>query len=190
LTFRNRGSIGVALNVYSYVKADKKRGAWFYALEKAAKADAPILITDEYDLVKDRGGKYEFAVHAPNGYLSEFRGDANDANQRLIADIIEVQTQANGTKVRFDFGAWPGVNGDLTMINAYTGDTVTIAAKTVSVSAATRDGWYDVAFVDKEDTGYLRRYAGHLENGAMSKTDPAIGIQYDVTKRIYDWAGV
>lgn len=188
LTFRNKGRIGVALNVYSYVKADEKRGAWFYALTKAAKTDAPVVVSDEYDLAK-RGGKYEFAVHAPNGYLSEFKGDANNANQKLIADIVDVQSADDATKVRFDFGKWPSVNGDLTMINAYTGESVTVAAQTTSVSAATRDGWYDVAFVDKAGTGYLRRYAGHLENGKLSKTDPAIGIRYDVTKRIYDWAG-
>ena len=34
LSFKNRGTIGVALNVYSYLKADKDRGAWFYALEE------------------------------------------------------------------------------------------------------------------------------------------------------------
>ncbi|PSH60380.1 phospholipase C, phosphocholine-specific [Phyllobacterium endophyticum] len=185
LTFRNRGSIGVALNVYSYVKADEGRGAWFYALTKAAKPDAPVALSDEYDLVKDRGGKYEFAVHAPNGYLSEF----HDANQRLIADIVDVRAEANATKVRFDFGAWPKGNSDLTMINAYTGDTVTVAAKTASISTATRDGWYDVAFIDKAGTNYLRRYAGHLENGVMSKTDPAIGTRYDAASRLYDWVG-
>jgi phospholipase C len=188
LTFRNRGSIGVALNAYSYVKEDEGRGAWFYALAKAAKPDAPVEVIDAYDLAR-RGGKYEFAVHAPNGYLSEFRGDANDANQRLIADIVDVRAEANATKVRFDFGAWPKDNGELTMINAYTGDTVTVAARTASISTATRDGWYDVAFIDKAGTNYLRRYAGHLENGVMSKTDPAIGTGYDAKRRLYDWVG-
>jgi phospholipase C len=184
LTFQNKGSIGVALNVYSYHAKDKDRGAWFYALTKAVKADAPVEVVDAYDLML-RGGTYEFAVHGPNGYLSELKGDANNANQKLIADIVEVKSDSDAAKVRFDFGKWPGANGGLTMINAYTGESVSIAAGTNSVTSATKDGWYDVAFIDKAGQGYLRRYAGHLENGKISKSDPAIGMTYDAKKRVY-----
>jgi phospholipase C len=184
LTFQNKGSIGVALNVYSYHATDKDRGAWFYALTKAGKDGQRVEVVDAYDL-KDRGGTYEFAVHGPNGYLSEFKGDANNANQKLIADIVEVKSDSDAAKVRFDFGPWPSANGGLTMINAYTGESVSIAAGTNSVTSATKDGWYDVAFIDKAGQGYLRRYAGHLENGKISKTDPAIGLRYDAGKRVY-----
>ena len=185
LTFRNKGKIGTALNVYSYVKADANRGAWFYALEKPGKDGVPVTLADDYDL-GSRAGKYEFAVHGPSGYLSEFRGDANNAGQKLIADIVNVAASTDGTGVvRFDFGEWPGANGDLTMINAYTTETATIAAKTASIASATKDGWYDVAFIDKAGTGYLRRYAGHVENGQIGKSDPAIGMQYDAKRRTY-----
>ena len=174
LTFKNRGKIGVALNVYSYHDYDKGRGAWFYALIKAADVKTPVVLADSYDLVA-RGGKYEFAVHAPNGYLSEFRGDTTLAGHLQIADIVDVKSADNATQVRFDFGKWPGVNGDLTMVNAYTKETATVAAGTVSVTGAAKDGWYDISFTDKAGTGYLRRYAGHLENGKISRSDPAIG---------------
>lgn len=184
LTFKNRGKLGVALNVYSYLDYDKSRGAWFYALIKAVDVKTPVVLADNYDLVA-RGGKYEFAVHAPNGYLSEFRGDTTLAGQLQIADIVDVQSADNATKVRFDFSKWPGVNGDLTMVNAYTKETATVAAGTVSVSGAAKDGWYDISFTDKAGTGYLRRYAGHLENGKISRSDPAIGLQYDEKKRVY-----
>ena len=184
LTFRNKGKIGTALNVYSYVKADANRGAWFYALEKPGKDGVPVTLADDYDL-GSRAGKYEFAVHGPGGYLSEFRGDANNAGQKQIAEIVNVTASTDSTGVRFDFGEWPGANGDLTMINAYTTETATIAAKTASIASATKDGWYDVAFIDKAGTGYLRRYAGHLENGYIGKSDPAIGLKYDQINRVY-----
>jgi phospholipase C len=185
-TFHNKSTIGVALNVYSYNAFDQNRGAWFYALTRAA--DKPIMLVDSYDLVV-RSGKYEFAVHGPNGYLTEFAGNTNHEGQLLIADIIDVKAIEGGKKVEFDFGKWGATaNADVMVVNAYTGEISTIAAGTESVTAATKDGWYDVSFIDKAGTGYLRRYAGHLENGKISKTDPAIGLKYDMAQRVYDQA--
>ncbi len=80
------------------------------------------------------------------------RGDTTLAGQLQIADIVDVQSVENAAKVRFDFGKWPSANGALTMVNAYTGESVTVAAGTASISTATKDGWYDVAFVDAINT--------------------------------------
>jgi phospholipase C len=35
--------------------------------------------------------------------------------------------------------------------------------------------WYDLSITSSSDTGYLRRLAGHVETGAPSVSDPAIG---------------
>ncbi|WP_271893086.1 alkaline phosphatase family protein [Candidatus Phyllobacterium onerii] len=196
LSFRNRGTIGVALNVYSYVKADEDRGAWFYALTKAGKDGKPVEVVDAYDLIA-RGGKYEFAVHAPNGYLSEFRGDTNRTEQRL-PEVIDIHSTDGGKTVEFVFDKWPTANVGIKAVSAYTGQITYLSSGAIKLALPTENGWYDVSFIDSDNaivasaettTGYLRRYAGHLENGKLSKTDPAIGIPYDVTKRIYDWAG-
>ena len=36
-------------------------------------------------------------------------------------------------------------------------------------------GWYDLSVVTDADPGFLRRLAGHLENGRDSGSDPALG---------------
>jgi len=36
-------------------------------------------------------------------------------------------------------------------------------------------GWYDLSVVASTDPGFLRRLAGHLENGRDSVSDPALG---------------
>ena len=36
-------------------------------------------------------------------------------------------------------------------------------------------GWYDLTIVTDTDPGFLRRLAGHLENGRDSVSDPALG---------------
>lgn len=37
------------------------------------------------------------------------------------------------------------------------------------------DGWYDVTVTSSGDQRYLRRLAGHLEDGRSSNSDPALG---------------
>jgi phospholipase C len=36
-------------------------------------------------------------------------------------------------------------------------------------------GWYDLVVESENDPDFLRRLAGHLENGQDSASDPAIG---------------
>jgi phospholipase C len=36
-------------------------------------------------------------------------------------------------------------------------------------------GWYDLTVTTRGDDGFEQRYAGHLENGRSSVTDPAMG---------------
>ena len=43
-----------------------------------------------------------------------------------------------------------------------------------SVRTDRANGWYDVSVRISGDSGYLRRFAGHVENGRPSTSDPAI----------------
>ncbi|MBB3237954.1 alkaline phosphatase family protein [Phyllobacterium endophyticum] len=199
LSFSNRGSSGVALNVYSYNRFELGRGAWFYALAKAGKDGVPVTLFDDYDLGAQnlkRDGNYKLAVHGPNGFLSEFQGDARDYTHNLIAEIVNMTSLDDGKHVRFDL-VWPeNAEGKLVMTNAYTKHNVTLDKGAKSITITTKDGWYDVSFVDNTSenilepvsTGYLRRFAGHIENGKISKTDPAIGMKYNRITRIYEAA--
>ena len=36
--------------------------------------------------------------------------------------------------------------------------------------------WYDLSTITSNDARYLRRFAGHVETGAASITDPAIAV--------------
>ncbi len=42
-------------------------------------------------------------------------------------------------------------------------------------SLAASDGWYDIVVTSPATPGLIQRYAGHLETGRASRTDPAIG---------------
>ena len=42
------------------------------------------------------------------------------------------------------------------------------------VNAGGSDGWYDATVTSDHDAAYVRRFAGHVENGRPSASDPAI----------------
>ncbi|MEK1886826.1 MAG: phospholipase C, phosphocholine-specific [Phyllobacterium sp.] len=172
----NAGPLGVALTVIPYGSTDKPK---LYSIE-GAKSGVPLELADTAVLAGT--GEYSYAVHGPNGYLFEFRGNAKDGPQQMIAEITDIKSKSDGKLIEFSFGKW-NPNGKLTMMNAYTKDTKSLGDGTTVLETATVDGWYDVAFFN--DGTYLRRFAGHLENGKMSRSDPAIGQQYDEKERVY-----
>lgn len=194
LTFKNYGKLGAAFTVLSYDRTD---GGWCYSVEGVRSLAQPVTTYDDWGLkdFKASGwveGDYSCSVHGPNGYLAEFRGNANDPLQTAFPDFINISPSADGKTMKFAFGIWPTANGTLKLINAYTHKALRLANGTISVDVATKDGWYDVSFIDAVHTDgkYLRRYAGHIETGRMSRTDPAIGMIYDETKRVYVQAAV
>jgi phospholipase C len=113
---------------------------------------------------------YQVAVHGPNGFLREVHGDAT-------SEGMEASLRVTGT---YDA---PGLR--LTLTNA-TSRTVTFvvqgagSTKRIPVTNAARaldldpvrtsQGWYDLRVRLDGVAGYLRRFAGHLENGRPSIT--------------------
>jgi phospholipase C len=188
LTFRNASKLGAAFSVHAYDRTD---GAWYYSLEPAPDPQNPVMLSGSWSL-KDKlisgrtAGDYSYAVHGPNGYMAEFRGNAADPLQIQLPDIVDVKSLDDGKKLQVAFGKWRNANSKLKLISAYSGYEAVIENGTESVDITTMDGWYDVAFVDAVNPSlYLRRYAGHLENGKIGLSDPAIGLQYDEATRVY-----
>ncbi|MHC1549793.1 phosphocholine-specific phospholipase C [Phyllobacterium sp. K27] len=187
-TFKNRGRLGAAFTVLSYDRTD---GGWFYSVEGIKPGDKPMEVSDSWNLLSDKGpnwkeGAYSYVIHGPNGYRAEFCGDVKSPADGLLPDLVDAIPSADGKTITFQFDKWPTANGKLKVINAYTGEETTLAPGAVSATLSTKDGWYDISFADAASAStYLRRYAGHVENGKLSKTDPATGMKYDEAKRVY-----
>ncbi|HMF66226.1 MAG TPA: hypothetical protein VK602_01290, partial [Phyllobacterium sp.] len=152
-------------------------------VEGVKSGGVPIAIGDYAQI---ESGEYAHAIHGPNGYLFEFAGNTLDEVQMALPNITDVKPAADGKTIQFIFDKWGTASGKLKLINAYTGYEEVIQNGVASIQITTQDGWYDVAFVDGANTNsFLRRYAGHVENGQIGQSDPAIGMQYDATKRAY-----
>jgi phospholipase C len=159
----NKGRAGAALTIYA-VGSDS--GPWYYTVEAGKN------VTDDLPL---SGQRYAFAVHGPNGFLREFRGQSGGHRLEATADY----ETASGMLV-------------LRVKNLGTVDTtVTIAANdysaesprkhVVAASGAIEDRWnvvnnafwYDISITGEDIS--LHRFAGHIETGRASESDPAFG---------------
>ncbi|MDI1363498.1 MAG: phospholipase C, phosphocholine-specific [bacterium] len=125
-------------------------------------------------------GPYDLTVHGPNGFYRRLAGDA-----RRIEPLVKVSaTRAHDLALSL----WRPDRGPVSA-------TVEMAADYPLVDGQSRrrlralasgpaqtvwdlrgsDNWYDLTLRLPDDPTFIRRFAGHLETGAASRTDPAIG---------------
>jgi phospholipase C len=114
-------------------------------------------------------GGYDIWAHGPNGFLRHFAGDASSNSTGVEATVTIAGSPA-----------WPRLL--VTIVNqGHSPQTVTVGGEHVQVRPGTEHpltfdpleddhGWYDLAVSLPEHTGFVRRFAGHLENGRPSMT--------------------
>jgi len=107
---------------------------------------------------------YDLHLHGPNGFFRQYAGQAG-------TDTATAAVRRRGRRLLISVGAPAGVN--VVVEDAYRGAlTVTDGLATLDTSSA--GGWYDVT-VAVPGTTWRRTFAGHLENGEPSTSDPALG---------------
>jgi phospholipase C len=120
-------------------------------------------------------GAYDFDVRSANGFLREFKGDSAEAGPEVVATHVGA-----GRELKLTFTNSGDTTVALTVADAYCGDRT--ATHRVSpgqhathvVHAQASGGWYDVTVTSDHDAAYVRRFAGHVEDGKPSVSDPAI----------------
>ncbi|MET9493831.1 phosphocholine-specific phospholipase C [Streptomyces sp. NPDC006552] len=164
LTFSGGATKGAAFQVRSQSRTD---GPWTYTAE-AAKS-----LSDSWNSLYS-GGKYDLTVHGPNGFLRAFAGNNKVAEP-------EVTARHDGTTGNLKLTLRNPTTADvhLTVTNAYGGTPQTYTVRAGATSQQTVDlratkRWYDLKIVVEGNTGYLRRLAGHVENGQAGVSDPAL----------------
>jgi phospholipase C len=152
------------------------RAAAVFHVRTAGSADAPRNYTVESGKhlsdVWSFDGAYDLSVYGPNGFFRGFAGHAGggltvtatyDEHRPEITLRIANHGWARARVVIRDrYGAQPRT------LSIGAGDT-----GTERWSLARSRGWYDLTV--SADAGFTYRYAGHLENGDDSISDPAMG---------------
>lgn len=173
IDFKNTGKAGACFQVRSGNSAE---GPWTYTVE-AGKS-----LANSWNLAASQR-RYDFSVFGPNGFLRQFRGrvarDAADLDVDVRYDIddyaliIRVTNQSHAACRVVVCGAYD----ERSLIDVLPRGRALEKRWRLKSSF----GWYDLTITTNADRNFLRRVAGHLENGRDSVSDPALsGVSHDV----------
>ncbi len=126
--------------------------------------------------------KYHFKLYGPNGFFREFKGNASEENSLQIKCAYE-RKRLNRKKLTGNIELhFSDVQDEyLVMItdNAYRQKPVkakiNAANKTITLDLKDHHGWYDLSVQIKDRPQFVWRFAGHVETGKESCTDPFMG---------------
>jgi len=162
IAFASHGSAGANFVVSS---TSDTSGPWSYT------AGAGRAIDGSWKLA----GAYDYDVRGANGFLREFRGDAAKAGLEVVAEHL-----GNSRNLKLTLTNTGSANVTVTVTDSYGCDRRAThrlrSGEHVEhvVHAGQADGWYDATVTSDHDAAYVRRFAGHVENGRPSASDPAI----------------
>jgi phospholipase C len=173
LVFENTGKAGACFQVRS---GNTALGPWTYTVESEKS------LSDIWNAARTNQGNYDLSAFGPNGFLRGFRGSLSqgktnlDVDARYDPDHLEIELRVSNrgpatVKVSLD-NAYQGKRG------RDDGEGGRLRpGQSLDARFSLRDsfGWYDIAITVDGDAGFLRRLAGHVENGEDSASDPAFG---------------
>ncbi|QTZ94806.1 phosphocholine-specific phospholipase C [Streptomyces auratus] len=164
LTFKSGDKAGACFTVTAGNRTD---GPWTYTTEAGKK------ISDTWNTAYSKGG-YDLSVYGPNGFLRTFKGDGKKTGPEVTA-----RHDATAGRLVLTLTNHGSTDCHLTVTNAYGGasETYPVRAgatvkKPLDLRASKR--WYDLSVTSDSDKTFLRRFAGHVENGEPGVSDPAI----------------
>jgi phospholipase C len=137
-------------------------------------------LKDSWTIKAAANNSYHFRINGPNGFYRELRGTMNDPNVNIQCDYA--RRKINGQKLNGDIEIHLINSGQATCTveiadNAYTNgkQTKQLSAKgnaKIVLDLSNSFGWYDFTVRIAGNTQFEKRYAGHVETGELSKTDP------------------
>ncbi|MGN6353960.1 MAG: phosphocholine-specific phospholipase C [Parafilimonas sp.] len=136
-------------------------------------------ITDEWTVNAE--GNYHLRVNGPNGFYREFIGNKNKTLPEVVCNYQQAGANNLSGNIELSIKNMSAQKQVIEIIdNAYKTGTITqtlspAAIITIPVNLNESSNWYDVSVKIKGNKIYERRYAGHVETGRESITDPLMG---------------
>ncbi|HTI69111.1 MAG TPA: phospholipase C, phosphocholine-specific [Candidatus Limnocylindria bacterium] len=152
---------------------------WAYAVAAGDRLE------ETFPLSAFENEKYHLRVHGPNGFYREFIGSATDPAIRIQCEYERSKSHPGELSGNFVVKL-SGISGGGThqieiRDNAYKAKVLTVKVGPDSTATGTIEtggvfGWYDVTvrLLDTKNP-FERRFAGHVDTGKPSFTDPAMG---------------
>jgi phospholipase C len=162
LELTNLGSAGAAFLVTS---TTDQHGPWTYTVAPGGSLSGKWSV----------GSGYDFAVHGPNGFFRRFAGGSRKAGVEAVA-----RHDAATGAVRLVVDNHGKIAAEVTVRDAYGNQQTTLVVRAgarttyVAQPASGANNWYDLSVTVTGDAAFVRQFAGHVETGRPSTSDPAI----------------
>lgn len=173
-------SAGAPFNAYAYTG----NGDLQFRSYAVAAGDT---VADEWGLEHFTGGQYHLAICGPNGFFRELKGNDQDPGLHISVDYERDKKDGKKLSGNIIITATNG-SSKIPVIeitdNAYkTGNHVlkpgamagSKEKQSLVLDLSKSFGWYDISVKVKGYPAFEKRYAGHVETGKSSFTDPLMG---------------
>lgn len=168
---------GAAFNVYTKTSYRQEAGkTWAFAVKAGDE------IKDNWDISMFKDEVYALSVDGPNGFHRSFKGTKQDADVNIIC-MYEQSGVLKKLTGNIQIVIENHENKAIEVLindNAYKANNKVIKVpqknrKIVSLNLQKSSGWYDFKVSIKGDSIFERYYAGHVETGEASISDPLMG---------------
>lgn len=163
----NRGEAGAAFYIYDAMHRNGEPRRYTVSV-----ADT---LSDHWIL--DPGRPFDLSVYGPNGYFVQQRGVAGSPEPS-----ITLQASSSQRSVRITLRNPSPTAVTLAVVESYTklkheAESIASGAEvSFELPLDVSSGWYDVAVTQHDNAGFLRRFAGHVEDGKPSTSDPCTPV--------------
>jgi phospholipase C len=166
IRFANSGSQTAVFQVRSGNIAARP---WTYTVQPQAE------IVDSWKFASRGAVAYDLSVYGPNGFFRAYKGSKTSANLQSV--IVYDIARGGITMQAQNLGPEPS---ELRIQNLYDNEIVTRVVEQGKVferfwSLEKLSGWYNLVLSVESDPTFQQQFAGHLETGQPSRTDPQIG---------------
>jgi len=191
ISFDNRNDVfgqqtaGAPFNVYApgkYMHIDHpgvldEVRTWAYGLK------AGDQISDAWPLAEFENALYHLRVYGPNGFYREFMGDEKDPSVDVSVAYQHDQTKKGGLTGNLELKIINASSEVYTVeitdhsykINNHHKIARASQATTLVLDLKNSHGWYDFSVKIQGHQNFTKRYAGRVETGKSSFSDPYMG---------------
>jgi len=182
-------SSGSPFNVLIPVKYANNAGSFVDSSSRSYAVVAGNTLSDTFPISHFENDKYHLRVYGPNGFLREISGTNDDPDVAIICEYERPEKLVKKLSGNIDLKiVSPNLNKSIEIEirdNAYKNKLIKkVLGKnelangdgySIILNLNKSFGWYDFSVFVKGYDDFERRFAGHVETGKASYTDPVMG---------------
>jgi phospholipase C len=168
------GNSGRSAAVFHVRSESLPNGPWTYTV------GPDTSVSETWSIQTDGPDTYDLSVYGPNGFLRAFKGNVSIKEETDLAVRSSYHADAERPGITLDVHNRGAAASEVRISDAYTKKVMTHSVApdrslTWHFPLDASFGWYDFTIEVGSGQTFVQQLAGHVETGADSFSDPAIG---------------